>query len=241
MVLSIASGLFFEPKKAEDIDPVPRIFGKAVLSGVSVYILFGPVIAAIGMIVHLALSYITLDRGNSSWFASDCAVDQIKKSLPYLPTVLKVNVIFGIMAKLFGSDGARQIPLRMLLQSFYESPMKFLKIFFRISVVAPIIEEVIFRGFIQEKIGDIQTLVFKQDTQQTICKITRVVLQALIFAGCHFHPLLGLANVPILLGTFFFGFYMGLNKEKEKNVWAGMTIHASINTVVCLRVVLIGS
>ncbi len=233
--------LFFQSTKPEAQDLSDRIVGKAILTGVSVSILFGPVIAAIAVAASLALSMITLDQGNFSWFASNRAIGEIKKAVCFLPVVLKANLMFGLLVKLAGSSGVHQLPLRVLLHSFYDSPVKFLRIFLRITYVAPLIEEIIFRGFLQEKIRDVQAILFKDKEETTISKIIRVVIQALVFSLCHFHPLQGLANIPILIGTFIFGFYMGLNKEKEKTLWTSMTIHGSVNTVVCLRVILIGA
>jgi membrane protease YdiL (CAAX protease family) len=241
MVLSIAAPLFCEPKKNEEFDSSGRIFGKAILAGASIYIVFGPAIAGIAVIVHLALSYITLDRGNTAWFSSDVAGNQIKKTLQsFAAPVLIGNGIWGIMEKTFKRGSARQISLQILLQTFYQSPMKFLRVFFVISCLAPVVEEVVFRGFLQEKIRDIQTIFFKERAQQTISKITRVVIQALLFAVCHFEPLLKWANLYIILITFCLGVQLGITKEKEKNIWACMTLHGLLNTVVCLRVVLIG-
>jgi membrane protease YdiL (CAAX protease family) len=240
MTLGILQPLFFESTKTEVQDPSDRIVGKAILTGVSVYIFLGPVIAAVAVVAHLVLATITKDFGNVSWFAKNHAVGEIKKAATLIPVILKVNLIFGLIVKLSSSPGVHQIPLRILVRSFYESPSKFLRIFLRIIYISPVIEEIIFRGFLQEKIRDIQVILFKGNEDSTLCKVIRVIIQSLLFACVHFHPLQGLANIPILMGTFIFGFYMGLNKEREKTLWTSITIHSSINTIVCSRVILFG-
>jgi membrane protease YdiL (CAAX protease family) len=240
MISGVLSPLFFEATPKSNQDYSDRIAGKAILAGASVYVLFGPMIAAIAVVVHLAFSFFSEDRLHGSWFAHNLLLKEMNEASQFIFPILKVNMIFGLFVKLTKTGGVHQIPLRMLLRSFYETPFRFLRIFSRITIIAPVVEEVVFRGYLQEKIRDVQTFLLGNAANGTISKIVRVVIQALVFAFCHFHPLQGLSNVPILMGTFLFGFYAGMQKEKKGTLWTNMTIHGSINTIVCLRVIFLG-
>jgi membrane protease YdiL (CAAX protease family) len=239
MSTGVIAPLFFEVSPKSGTDTSDRIAGKAFLAGASIYLLFGPMLAAIAVIAHLAFSGFLEDRFHVSWFAPNHLVEEVKKTAPFFFSVLKVNIIVGIFLKLTKWGGVHQLVLQILLSA--ETLFRLLKILFAIIVLAPVTEEIIFRGFLQEKLKDVQTLLIGEEAKSTRSKTIRVGLQALAFSACHFHPLQGLFNIPLLLITFIGGSYLGMQKEETGTLWAPMMIHGTVNMAVSLRVLLVGS
>jgi membrane protease YdiL (CAAX protease family) len=97
-------------------------------------------------------------------------------------------------------------------------------------VIAPVIEEIIFRGFLQEKIRNIQVFVFGAKlADHKVNKVIRVGLQAIVFGLAHVRPDQAGINGIIFLITGIGGAYNGYLKEKTKTLWCSMAEHAHWN------------
>ncbi len=262
-IYSLPRRLFFEDAGVNDTNAAKaRVVGKAVLTGVSVGIFFSSSlpttvlvaeVALAAFAAHIALTYLAstwsgkkLDEGNSSWFAKNRAVAEVSGPLRHVfPWFFGFNMVVGALIsnamKRSGKTGVYQPALRLLVRSFHENYAQFFKVVLRINFIAPLIEEIIFRGFVEEKIRDIQVIVFKGNADTLRCKLFRVALQASLFAACHFSSSLGLANIGLFAGTFIFGLYAGgVGKEKDHTLWQGVIFHAIVDISVCTRVLLFG-
>jgi membrane protease YdiL (CAAX protease family) len=130
------------------------------------------------------------------------------------------------------------IPSLVLLDSLETGKISFLKNFFYSSFLGPIAEEVFFRGFFQEKIRDVQLLLFRGEEDSSVHKTIRVVLQAFIFGVLHYHPAQGLFNFMIIPLIFLAAHSWGESKESNFFLSEGLIFHIQNNTTFSLRVLI---
>ncbi|WP_420422538.1 CPBP family intramembrane glutamic endopeptidase [Simkania sp.] len=146
-------------------------------------------------------------------FAVVACVDQVGDLLTYLA---------------LGVPRVEQIAVRFIRMSA-ESP--FLLTVATISTVlaAPVLEECIFRGFMQtylkSKIGFVKAL----------------FSTAFIFAAFHFSPTQGISNITLILSLFTLALYLGFLYEKRKSLIAPIALHMTFNSISVIRIVLFSS
>lgn len=211
---------------------------KTVASGAAVCYLFGAPIALYAVVANVALSILSKQASHEPWAARERCIENLQAGVKWWPLFLVTNVIAGVIIWMRGPlvNQAAISLIREGLASF----QKLARIIFRVTIVAPVIEEVIFRGFLQEKIRDIQVICFGSNADSPMQSTARVILQAAVFSVCHYDVLQGASNIPILLGTFGAGFCMGEYKEMYHSLLPSMSLHWMINSVVATRVLLVG-
>lgn len=96
-------------------------------------------------------------------------------------------------------------------------------------LIAPLLEEWIFRGFIQtylkSKIGCFKAL---------ICSSS-------IFAFFHISPSQGPENFTLVFSLFILALYLGFLYEKRKSLIAPIALHMTFNSISVMRIVLFSS
>lgn len=90
-----------------------------------------------------------------------------------------------------------------------------LAVFFTAVIVAPVAEELIFRGY------------FYGVCKQYFGFVASILSTSLLFAAIHGH-------VPSFLGLFFLGVVMAVLREKYQTVWIPVIMHAIFNGVTVL-------
>jgi uncharacterized protein len=88
-------------------------------------------------------------------------------------------------------------------------------VFFSIAIVAPVVEEIFFRGFI---FGGLRTRFRWQ---------WAAVISAAIFAGAHL-------ELTFFLPAFFLGFLLAFLYEESNSIWPGMIVHMLLNSLAVL-------
>ena len=88
-------------------------------------------------------------------------------------------------------------------------------LFFSIAIVAPVVEEIFFRGFI---FGGLRTRFRWQ---------WAAVISAAIFAGAHL-------ELTFFLPAFFLGFLLAFLYEESNSIWPGMIVHMLLNSLAVL-------
>lgn len=130
-----------------------------------------------------------------------------------------VNAYFGHEAPTIGHD-----MLNMLLAS--DSPLGSALIICSAVLVAPVVEEVIFRGLIQSVLVEW----FGQPMRWGV-----VLLAALVFALIHFGSVPAEARVQVILGLFVLGVILGWLYERTGSLWPSIIVHVGFNALnVCL-------
>jgi membrane protease YdiL (CAAX protease family) len=125
----------------------------------------------------------------------------------------------------------KEIPEQLaviFLKSTFKQPSLLLLAFISISIYAPLIEETLFRGFLQTFIR--QHLGSKQ----------AIFITSACFSLFHFSTTQGVGNISIIISLFFLSLFLGFLYEKQRNILAPMLLHSLFNTVSALSLYLFG-
>lgn len=137
-----------------------------------------------------------------------------------------VAAIDGIMESIniyfFGSEGPPQVAVEFI-RMLAKSNLLWLGLLITI-VIAPFIEEFIFRGVVQTYL------------RKRVTRIQAIVLSSIFFAGVHFAPSQGIGNIPLLVSIFSFGLYLGFIYERQGSLLASFSLHATFNALSIVRI-----
>jgi membrane protease YdiL (CAAX protease family) len=114
-----------------------------------------------------------------------------------------------------------------------------LRIIFLATVVAPVAEEILFRGFIQERFEDLAMLVDHHiyPLSERVKQGFSVGLQSLFFGAIH---IMGnqvatfSSKIFVLCGTSLVGFWLTLVKNEDRSLLSPIAIHSAQNTGMTL-------
>ncbi|MBP9840876.1 MAG: CPBP family intramembrane metalloprotease [Simkaniaceae bacterium] len=163
-------------------------------------------------------------KWGSSSFLTDIALALVVYliSLPIIALVNEgaeqINLYF------FGDKGPDQGAV-LYLKSVKEHPVMFSLTLISIVIIAPLVEEVLFRGLLQRYI------------KQCLGGQAALLLSSLFFALMHFQLAQGIGNIPLLISLFVFALYLGFIYEKQKSLVASITLHIVFNLVSVVRIV----
>jgi membrane protease YdiL (CAAX protease family) len=87
------------------------------------------------------------------------------------------------------------------------------------AVLVPIMEEVLFRGFLQTWLRG-KVSVFKA-----------IMITSLIFALFHYSYTQGISNIEYIAALFLLSSFLGFLYEREKSLWAPIGLHVAFNTI----------
>lgn len=89
-------------------------------------------------------------------------------------------------------------------------------------LIVPMIEELLFRGFLQTYL------------KQVFGRSLAIVLTSIIFAGFHFADKQGFENLMILGALFVLSCYLGFIRERQQSLLAPIALHGTFNAVTIL-------
>lgn len=95
-----------------------------------------------------------------------------------------------------------------------------------IIIAAPVIEEFLFRGCIQNWM------------RKYVGAKAAIILTSLIFAMMHYAPSQGKSNFPLIVSLCIFSLYLGFLYEKTRSLLAPIVLHATFNTISVIRILL---
>lgn len=114
------------------------------------------------------------------------------------------------------------------LKSTFANPLYFTLATLSIVVLAPLIEETLFRGFLQSYIR--QHLGSKQ----------AILITSVCFSLFHYASGQTLGNISIITSLFVLSLFLGFIYEKRGSILAPMTLHASFNAISVINLYLFG-
>lgn len=164
----------------------------------------------------------------SNWFNSDHV--SWKSLLKNFCFILSINLIAGFVFSLFN------ISIGQHVQDLIKKPN--LRILLLATIVGPLCEEIIFRGFLKERLEDGCTLFskFVKPLSDHSVELVSNVGQALIFGIGHMNDMQTRAtNVFIFSATSLLGFTLGVFKDLQSSLISPICTHISINTAVTTR------
>lgn len=221
---------------------------KSVMTGGSAWYLahqlgFQKLASRLGVVTACVnvLSFATFHHLNrTSWITGTSLSANWQAIRKEVKHIALANLLWGLLA--FGSGQViDQQALRYLKWSFNNGTWQSLQALGKTCIMAPLTEEVFFRGFIQEKIEDVQ---FVLRTHQGTPDLgaeqrMRILLQAILFGLAHYNVRQGNWNGKIVLYTGMMGYALGLLKEKQ-GIHSCMLLHGASNLIVSLRVFISG-
>ncbi len=122
-----------------------------------------------------------------------------------------------------------------------ESQAQIIEYLWVVIIKAPIVEEVLFRGFFLGSMRNLQIIILGSETADgVIAKTSRIFIQAIGFGAMHYSIYQDFGtNVLITLMASNLGMYFGHIKERHNHLWPTTGIHAGVNAIAtsfhCLK------
>ena len=124
----------------------------------------------------------------------------------------------------------RKIPEQMainFIKSTMSYPFLFVIALISIIIIAPILEEFLFRGVLQNFL------------KKYLKRSYAILLTSVIFAFAHFSIAQKLANITILGSLFILSVFLGFLYEKQKSLISPIFLHATFNAISLLNLIFI--
>jgi uncharacterized protein len=141
------------------------------------------------------------------------------------PTVLVVSQLIGIALALLGNFKHLDQTAVKNLKSTITDPTLLWSTIAAIVFLVPIVEETLFRGFVQ------------RFAIQKIGRVRGIALAALLFASFHFSVAQGIYNIELLLSLFVLGCYLGFIYERQGTLWASIGLHMAFNAISVFMII----
>lgn len=95
----------------------------------------------------------------------------------------------------------------------------FLTLGFTVIFLVPIVEELLFRGYLQSYLRRFLNPFFS------------IGITSLLFAFAHFSMQQGLSNIQLIPSLFILSCFLGFIVERQRSIWASIGLHALFNAV----------
>lgn len=138
------------------------------------------------------------------------------------------SLLEWLLALLFQTEKLPEQLAVYFLRMTFDNPLYLLLALFTIIFLAPLIEETLFRGFLQSYIR-------KQLGSKQAIGIT-----SLCFSFFHYSPEQGLGNIPIIGSLFILALFLGILYEKRASLFAPMMLHALFNAISVINLYFLG-
>lgn len=171
-----------------------------------------------------------LNKGNR-WFARPACLHSILLGITgwliAYPVILLFTQLMGtILHDWLGYEMHTQLAVNQV-QNVKEYPILLATLVICLVSVVPYIEEVLFRGYLQESL------------QPYLRPWTALIATALIFSLFHFSLTQGVSNFLILGALFVLALLLGYLKERQASLWASLALHATFNGISLVQILLI--
>lgn len=145
------------------------------------------------------------------------------------PYVLVSSVVTSAIAKwIWGYSHLEQVAVKQLKMTMNNTPL-FLAMIFVVAILVPFMEEYLFRGLLQNVL------------KRHFGRVWAIILTAIIFAMVHFAPSQGgTGNFQLVLSLLALAGFLGFVYERERTLWASITLHATFNTINILVITFVG-
>jgi membrane protease YdiL (CAAX protease family) len=121
-----------------------------------------------------------------------------------------------LLEALFNFQSYEQVAVRYLKDNLTSAPQLFIALI-SIVFIAPIVEELLFRGTLQ------------QFLKKYFSIKTSIAITAFIFACFHFSSSQGLGNLSLIPSLFTFACFLGYVYERQGSIFASIGLHLTFN------------
>lgn len=133
-----------------------------------------------------------------------------------------------IVSKIFGTSTLPDQIAVKFLKATFDSPTYFILAVLSITILAPLVEETLFRGFLQTFI------------RKHLGPKQAIIITSICFSLFHYAAGQGLGNIMIILSLFVLALFLGFLYEKQGSILAPMVLHSLFNTVSVINLYLFG-
>lgn len=135
------------------------------------------------------------------------------------PLVLFVNALFEfVLTSLLHVEKLPEQLAVAFIKATFSHPLHLFLGSLTIILLAPLIEETLFRGFLQSYL------------RKYLGSKHALVLTALCFSFFHYSPEQKIANLPIIASLFALSLFLGLVYEKSGSLFSSILLHSGFNT-----------
>lgn len=140
------------------------------------------------------------------------------------PLVAFIGEISDILIyQFFGVENYEQVAVRYLKTNISSFETIIVPLFI-ILLIAPVIEEFLFRGCLQTFL------------KKYMGVKGAIALSSLFFALFHFAPSQELGNISLLISLFTFALFLGFIFERQSSLFASISLHIAFNTFSTIRI-----
>ena len=164
------------------------------------------------------------DHPKSSWVVVDFAVGIVGWVLSF-PIVSIINGLLETLIKKFVDLGHYEQLAVKFVKTALSSPACIFLALSSVIILAPLIEEFLFRGVLQTHL------------KKHLGRHAAIILSALAFSFFHFALSQGYGNISLLISLFTLGGFLGFLYEKQGSLWSPIALHMTFNTVSALRII----
>lgn len=145
------------------------------------------------------------------------------------PVVFVLNLILAEVTEFFfHSPEVDQVAVKILKMTFND-PVLLAFSFGAIVLVAPVVEEFMFRGVLQPWI------------RSKVGPLLGIMITSTAFSGIHFSSSQGIYNLELLPALFLLSCYLGYLYERQRSLWAPVGLHMTFNLVSAVMLINQGS
>lgn len=160
---------------------------------------------------HCKPVYIDIALGISAWFVS-------------FPIVAIIGQLFDLVLYWYsGVEAYEQVAVRYLKNTL-TSPSELTIALMTILVIAPAIEEFLFRGCLQTY--------FKRHLGTKAA----ILMASFCFALFHFSSSQGIGNISLIASLFIFALFLGFIYERQSSLFASISLHMAFNFASAMRI-----
>jgi len=142
------------------------------------------------------------------------------------PIVLFVGELFDFLVfLLFGLQQYEQVAVHYLKMSL-SSSFLFAIALFVVVIAAPILEELLFRGFLLNFL------------KRYLGRMAAILLTSIGFSFFHFSLSQKLGNIPLVASLFTLALFLGFIYERQRSLFAPIALHMIFNIVSVFRILL---
>ncbi len=165
-------------------------------------------------------------KNSSSSIFFDLFLGMITWVIAYPFVVFISSFIEGI---LLGPFHFEELPDQIAVEYFkmaLTSPLYGTLAFFSIIFLAPLLEEFMFRGLLQNWL------------KRWMGRLYAIGITSICFALFHFSFIQGMGNIPIITSLFFLSFFLGFIYERQRSLFASISLHATFNFISLINLLI---
>lgn len=155
----------------------------------------------------------------------DLGIGALTWLLAFPVVAILADLLDKIVKGLFGESAYEQTAVQFV-KIASSSPFALLFALVAVLVLAPFIEEFLFRGLLQTYL------------KKRMGPKAAILISALLFAFFHFSLSQSVGNISLILSLFLLGGYLGFLYERQGSLWASIGLHITFNTISALRILI---